>query len=177
MNDHVSRLLAAFAYPLSTGRRTFAAGLVAVGTYCLLTLSTFPTYSMQLLGADIGYLDEAVVALTGNMYRTTGALGLSLVVAYAVTTGVALTAAFGRARVAGRTGARGLSSVVPGLLASGCASCGAGVLGLLGFAGALATLPFQGNLLRLAGLCLLLVYLSRLGDPRQCAVTPRSGTE
>jgi len=172
MTDYVSRLLAAFAYPLTTVRRTFAAGLAAVGTYCLLALSTFPTYSMQLLGADMGYLDEAVVALTANIYQTTGALGLSLVVAYAVTTGVALTAAVGRARVADRTGVRGLSSVVPGLLASGCASCGAGILGLLGFAGALATLPFQGNLLRLAGLCLLLGYLSRLGDPRQCAVTP-----
>jgi len=176
MNDHVSRLLAALAYPLTSGWRTLMAGLVAVATYCLLILSTFPTYSMQLLGADLAYLDEAVVALTANTYRTTGALGLSLVVAYAVTTGVALTAAFGRVRVAGLSGTRGLSSVVPGLLASGCASCGAGVLGLLGFAGALATLPFQGNLLRLAGLALLVAYLSRLGDPRTCAVASTTDT-
>jgi len=177
LGRHVSRLLGSFAYPLTTRGRTLGTISVAVTTYCLLVLSTFPTYSLQLLGADLGYLDEALLALTANTYRTTGAVGLALVVAYAVTTGVALTVAIGRVRVAGRGGAGGLSTVLPGLLASGCASCGAGVLGLLGFAGALATLPFHGNLLRLAGLLLLVGYLARLGDPRQCSVAPPADSE
>ena len=177
LERHASRLLASLAYPLTSRGRTLATVFVAVATYCLLILSTFPTYSLQLLGADLGYLDEAVLALTANTYQTTGTVGLGLIVAYAVTTGVALTAAAGRVRVAGRSGASGLSTVLPGLLASGCASCGAGVLGLLGFAGALATLPFHGNLLRLAGLLLLVGYLSRLGDPRRCVTAPQADTE
>jgi hypothetical protein len=170
LRAHLARLLGAFGYPLTSGRRTLLTVFVAVVTYCLLVLSTFPTYSLQLLGADIGYIDDALLALTGNTYRTTGAVGLGLLVGYALMTGIAVTSALGRIRLAGRPDARGLSAMLPGLLASGCASCGAGLLGLVGFAGALATLPFDGNLLRVAGILLLAAYLARLGDPRQCAV-------
>jgi len=168
IETHGSRLLAALWYPFTPGRRTLLTGVAAASTYCLLILSTFPTYTLQLLGADLGYATDAVLALTLNTYRTTGAVGLALVVGYAVLTGVALTAAVGHVRVVGGTGVRGLSTALPGLLASGCASCGAGVLGLLGLAGALALLPFHGNLLRLGGCLLLLGYLSRIGDPHKC---------
>lgn len=168
---HTSRLLAALGYPLTSGRRTVLTVVVAVATYCLLILSTFPTYTMQLLDADPGYVIEAMLALTGNTYRTAGAGGLALIVGYAILTGVALTTALGTVRSAGGTGVRGLWTALPGLLASGCASCGAGVLGLLGFAGALVSLPFHGNLLRLGGCLLLLGYLSRVGDPRECVLT------
>jgi hypothetical protein len=172
---HVEGLLRAVGYPLTTTRRTLLAAAVAAVTYVLLVLSTFPTYSAQMLGAGVEYLDDALLALTANTYATIGTVGLSLVVAYAVATGIAVTTAVGQVRNAGGSGASGLSSVLPGLLASGCASCGAGVLGLLGLAGAMAALPFQGNLLRLGGLVLLGVYLARVGDPRRCAVSPGGG--
>lgn len=55
-------------------------------------------------------------------------------------------------------------------LVAGCASCGAGVLGALGFVGAMAALPFDGNLLRVGGIGLLLLFLGRAGDPRTCSV-------
>ncbi|WP_136716461.1 hypothetical protein [Halorientalis salina] len=169
-DTHGGRFIAALAYPFTSTRRTLATAAFAVATYCLLILSTFPTYSMQMLGAGPGFLDDAVLALTANTYETVGALGLGLTVVYAAVTGVALTIALGRLRVVGLSSARGLSALLPGLLASGCATCGAGLIGLFGFVGALAMLPFQGNLLRLAGLVLLVGYLSRVGDPRHCAV-------
>lgn len=170
LQAHVIGLLGAVGYPLTSVGRTLLTVSVAAVTYCLLVLSSFPTYSVQLLGADIGYTDDALIALTANTYQTAGALGLGLVAGYAIVTGIAVAGALGRVRLAGRPDVRGLSAVLPGLLASGCASCGAGLLGLVGFAGALATLPFDGNLLRLAGLLLLVGYLARLGDPRQCTV-------
>jgi hypothetical protein len=172
LGAHASRLLAAVGYPLATTRRALVTAGFAIVTYCLLVLSTFPEYSIQMLGADLGYVDDALLALTANTYRTVGGTGLGLTVMYAITTGVALTTTFGRVRDAGATGVRDLWSVLPGLLASGCASCGAGVLGLLGFAGALATMPFEGNLLRLGGIALLLGYLSRVGHPRRCELAP-----
>lgn len=172
---HVERFLAALGYPLTSTPRMLLAAGVAVATYVLLVLSTFPSYSAQMLAAGVGYLDDAVLALTANTYATIGTVGLALVVAYAVATGVALTTALGRLQHGAGSGASGATSVLPGLLASGCASCGAGVLGLLGFAGALATLPFHGNLLRLGGLLLLVGYLARVGDPRRCAVSPTGG--
>ncbi|SDF83152.1 hypothetical protein [Halorientalis regularis] len=181
MNDavdaHISRFVAAFGYPFTSTGRTVATFAFAAVTYALLILSSFPTYSMQMLTTDLGYLDEAIVALTANTYQSVGAVALGLIVVYAVLTGIALTTAIGRIRHAGGTSARGLSSVLPGLLASGCASCGAGLLGTLGFVGALSMLPFDGNLLRLAGLLLLVAYLSRLGDPRRCTIPSATGGE
>ncbi|WP_232688792.1 hypothetical protein [Halobacterium zhouii] len=167
---HGERLLAALAYPLTSVARTLAFVVTAAATYVLLVLSSFPAYSMQMVSADVWYLDDAVVALTANTYATIGAVGFALVVAYAIVTGVAVTNAVGRLRHVGVSGTGGLMSVAPGLLVSGCASCGAGVLGLLGFAGALATMPFHGNLLRAGGLLLLFVYLARAGDPSRCDI-------
>jgi hypothetical protein len=177
LESRILRLLSALGYPVTSAGRTLRTVLVAVATYCLLILSTFPGYSVQLVGSDPAYADEALLALTANTYRTAGAAGLALTVAYAMLTGVAVTAALGRVRTDGATGVGALSAVLPGLLVSGCASCGAGVLGLLGFAGALATLPFDGNLLRLAGVVLLVGYLSSVGDPRRCALTPQADTD
>ena len=164
-------LVAALSFPLTTNRRALGAVVVAVVTYVGLVLSSFPEYSAQMLAAGFDYLDEAVLALTANTYATIGPFGLGLIVMYAVLTAVALTNVVTQLRLQDISGVRDLLGVVPGLLASGCASCGAGVLGLLGFAGALAAMPFNGNLLRLGGIALLLFFLARSGDPRTCQVS------
>nr|WP_225741384.1 hypothetical protein [Halorussus halophilus] len=169
--------MAAFVYPVTTLSRSLLFAGFSVATYILLVLSTFPEYSFQMLNAGPQYFDDTVIALTANTYTTVGALGLGLIVAYAIVTGIAITNAMGRVARAGLSGSKGLSSAVPGLLASGCASCGAGVLGLLGFAGAMAALPFHGNLLRAGGLLLLLAYLARAGDPRYCRRSVTNGGE
>jgi len=164
------RLRAALAYPVETPRRAFAAGGVAVVTYVLLILSTFPEMSMQMLGAGLHWFDETLLLLTENTYATNGATGLGMIVVYAALTGVAVVNTAGQVRTAGVSSASDLIGVLPGLVASGCASCGAGLLGFLGFAGAMAALPFHGDLLRVGGLVLLLGFLARSGDPRQCSL-------
>lgn len=178
MQDRFARwaddLAAALQFPLSTLRRAVVTAAVAVVVYLLLILSTFPEYSLQMLGAGLGYLDTAVVALTRTTYRSVGWVGLGLIVAYGVLTGVALTNMVARVRFQGVSDASDAAGLVPGLVASGCASCGAGLLGFLGFAGALAAMPFHGNLLRVGGLVLLVGVLVRTGDPRTCRL-PTSG--
>ena len=169
-SDHVDRFLAALVYPLTSGPRTLLAVAVAVATYVVLVASAFPTYTLQMAGADIGYADDAVLALTGNTYATAGWLGVSLIVVYAVLTGVAVVVAGRQVRTRGLAQAGGLSSLLPGLVAAGCASCGAGLVGLVGAAGAVALLPFHGNLLRALGIVLLLGYLASAGDPTVCRV-------
>jgi hypothetical protein len=145
----------------------------AVGTgatYVVLVLSSFPQFSVQVLvnnPADIVY---AVSALTREVYLSTGAVGLALVVWYAVLTGVAATNALALVRRARRRGASTVVGVLPGVLAAGCAGCGAGVLGALGFVGVMAVLPYDGNLLRVGGIVLLLFFLGRAGDPRTCSL-------
>ncbi|WP_336035312.1 hypothetical protein [Halobacterium yunchengense] len=163
-------VFAAFGYAFATPARVAGVLAGAAVTYAALVLSAFPEYTGQMLGAGVGYLDDALVALTRNTLSTAGTVGLALVVLYALVTGVALVTAAGQVRQTDESGVEGLTGVVPGLVASGCASCGAGLLGLLGFAGALAALPFHGNLVRLAGLLVLLWFLARAGDPRTCRV-------
>lgn len=172
VTSHVERLVAALVFPLTTGRRAVVATIGAGVTYVLLVLSAFPSYSMQMLQTSLGYADDAVLALTANAYASTGWVGVSLIVLYSMLTGVALAVVGTQLRTQWTAGAGGLSSLVPALVASGCASCGTGVVGLLGFAGAVAMLPFDGNLLRLGGILLLVGYLARTGNPQTCAVTP-----
>lgn len=91
--------------------------VVAILTYLLLVPSTFPEMSMQMLGAGLHWLDKTLVLLMENVLATNGWLGLGLVVAYALLTGVAVTNTIVQVSVTG---------VLPGLLASGCASYGGG---------------------------------------------------
>jgi hypothetical protein len=160
----------ALAYPFTAWPRTLGLLAAAVLTYLLLIMSTMPGFTIQMLGAGVHWFDYVVVSLTQTTYRSDGWLGLGVIVAYSLLTGVALVNAAAQVRLAGASGVSDLSGVVPGLLASGCASCGAGMLGFLGFAGALAAMPFHGDLLRLGGLALVLFFLGRAGDPRECSL-------
>lgn len=165
-----TQLRAAMTYPFGSTRRGLAAGAVGVVTYVLLILSTFPEMSMQMLGAGLHWFDETVILLTQNTYATNGATGLGMIVVYAGLTGVAVVNTVAQVRTMGVSSASDLVGVLPGLVASGCASCGAGLLGFLGFAGAMAALPFHGDLLRVGGIALLLGFLARSGDPRECSL-------
>ncbi|WP_458206473.1 hypothetical protein [Haladaptatus sp. NG-SE-30] len=160
----------ALMYPTSSTTRVVGTLVVAVLTYLLLILSTFPEMSMQMLGAGLHWLDETLVLLMENVLATNGWAGLALIVSYALLTGIAVTNTAAQVSVTGVSSLSDLTGVLPGLLASGCASCGAGLLGFLGFAGALAAMPFHGDLLRIGGLVLLVGFLVRAGDPRECRV-------
>ena len=160
----------ALAFPVSSGRRLAVTAVTAVLRYCVLILSTFPGMSVQMLAAGPEWFDDTLVLLTQNTLATVGVAGLVLVVLYAALTGIALTVTVGQFAAGGGSSTSTLGGVLPGFLVSGCASCGAGVLGLLGFAGALAAMPFHGNLLRLGGVLLLVGFLANAGDPRRCTI-------
>lgn len=170
VSRRADRLAAALAYPLTETVALAVALVVAALTYVVLVVSTFPQFAVGLLARDVGYVPYVIVALTEEVLVTTGVLGLTLVVVYALVTGVATANVLATVRRTGASGATTLTGVVPGVAAAGCASCGAGVLGLLGFTGALAVLPFRGNLIRVAGILLLLWFMGRAGDPRACRV-------
>ncbi len=159
----------AIRYAFGSVSRGASAVSLSLITYGLVTLAVFPAYSTQLVGAGIGYLDNALILLSSYTVETIGWFGMGLTVAYAVLTGIVATNIVSQFRVSGLSGVKGLSGVSPGFLAAGCASCGVGVLGLLGFSSALAVLPFSGNLLRIGGVLLLLYVLVRTGNPQVCS--------
>lgn len=161
-------LQSALAYPMSSASRILGAILIAIVTYALLILSTFPEMSIQMLRAGGQWFDDTMILLTENVLATNGWFGLVLIISYAVLTAIAIVNVAAQVSVTGVSSLSDLLGVLPGLVASGCASCGAGLLGFLGFAGALAAMPFHGDLLRVGGIILLLGFLVRAGDPREC---------
>ncbi|RKD88606.1 hypothetical protein [Halopiger aswanensis] len=167
---YLMNLFEAASYPFETWRGTIGLVLVTVAIYVLLIVSTMPGFSLQMLGDGLHWFEYVVVSLTETVYRTDGWTGLGIIVLYALLSGVAVVNAAAQLRFIGLSSLTDLSGVVPGLLASGCASCGAGLLGFLGFAGGLAALPYDGALLRIGGLVLLVFFLGRMGHPERCAI-------
>ncbi|AGB31376.1 hypothetical protein C488_00577 [Natrinema pellirubrum DSM 15624] len=168
--EYLTNLIAAVSYPFETWRRTIGAVAVTGATYVLLILSTMPAFSLQMLGDGLHWFEYVVVSLTETVYRTDGWTGLGIIVLYALLSGIAVVNAVTQLRLVGVSSLADLSGIVPGLLASGCASCGAGLLGFLGFAGGLAALPYDGALVRVGGLVLLLFFLGRAGHPERCTI-------
>ncbi|WP_435157469.1 hypothetical protein [Haladaptatus sp. DFWS20] len=163
-------LQSALAYPITSISRVISAILIAIVTYVFLILSTFPEMSIQMLGSGLQWFDDTMILLTENVLATNGWFGLALIISYAVLTGVAIVNIVAQLSVTDISSLPDLIGVLPGLIASGCASCGAGLLGFLGFAGAMAAMPFHGDLLRVGGIILLLAFLARAGDPRECGL-------
>lgn len=161
-------LRGALAFPLTSDGRLIVAAVATLLTYVVVVLSSFPRFSVQVLSRNPADLPWSVAVLTREAYLGGGWTTVGLVAAYALLTGVAVANVIPHLQRARTSGVSTVAGVVPGFLAAGCASCGAGVLGVLGFAGALATLPFGGDLLRLAGVLLLVGFLGRAGDPRVC---------
>ncbi|ELY46465.1 hypothetical protein [Natronorubrum tibetense] len=170
LKGYLTNLFEAASYPFETWRGTIGLVLVTVATYILLILSTMPAFSLQMLGDGLHWFEYVVVSLTETVYRTDGWTGLGIIVLYALLSGIAVVNVVAQLRIVGPSSLTDLSGVVPGLLASGCASCGAGLLGFLGFAGGLAALPYDGTLVRVGGLLLLLFFLGRAGHPERCAI-------
>jgi len=168
IRGYLTNLSEALSYPFETWRGTIGLMFVTLATYVLLILSAMSEFSLQMLGDELYWFEYVVVSLTETVYRTDGWTGIGGIVPYALLSGVAVVNAVAQLRVVGLSSLTELSGVVPGLLASGCASCGAG---LLGFAGGLAALPYDGALLRVGGLVLLLFFLGRAGHPEYCAFT------
>lgn len=160
----------AFVYPFETWRGTAGFVFVSFLTYLVLIMSTMPEFSFQMLSNGVGWLGYVVVNLTETTYHTSGVTSVGTLVLYAVLTGIAVVNVGGQIRVVGPSSLKDLTGVVPALVASGCASCGAGLLGLLGFTGALAAMPYDGMLVRVGGLALLLFFLGRAGHPKRCGL-------
>lgn len=169
----VRRFGANVAYAVSTPRRALATALVAVGTSVVLAASAYPSFTARMLVAGPAYWEHTLRMLFFVLVEGAGPVGVALVALYALLTGVLTVVVVRQFRTTGPSGLLSVSGALPGLLASGCASCGAGLLGLIGTTGAVAALPFHGNGLRVLGIAVLAVLLARTGDSRRCGIPER----
>jgi hypothetical protein len=158
---------------VSSRKRVLTAATVSLLTFYILVMSSYPVYSWQMITSTPLYWFIAFNALLLNMYKTVGIFSIGVTALYSVFTGIALVHALLQIR-SRNLDKKNLLSMGPGIIATGCASCGAGLLGFLGFFGAISLLPMNGDLLKLGGITLLIFFLGRSGDPEICDFNPSS---
>lgn len=149
-------------------KRGISTSIVGLSAFFLTVFSASPEYSVQMLSSGIEYWRLAFITRFSGMYATSGLTGISLTLLFSMLVGVTMTNTF----VQLKSNKLNLNSLgaLPGFLAGGCASCGVGVMSLLGFGGVLASMPFEGNLLRLGGVFLLIALIIRTGNPDACKI-------
>lgn len=153
---------------ISSKRRISITFLIILSSFLTSVLSANPGYSAQMITAGIQYWQTAVITRLSGLIALSGYTGLILTTIFSALVGVTVTNSLIQLR-ANRINLDSLGAI-PGFLAAGCASCGVGVLSLLGLGGVLATLPFQGNLLRLAAVLILTAIIIRTGNPETCRI-------
>lgn len=147
-------------------KRVLGTASVSLSAFLLTVFSANPGYSFQMLTSDLEYWSLAFLTRLSGLLATSGYPGLFLTAVFSALVGVTMT----NTVVQLRMNKLDLSSLgaLPGFLAGGCASCGVGVLSLLGFGGVLASMPYEGNLLRLGGVLMLVALIARTGNPDVC---------
>jgi hypothetical protein len=173
-------LLAALVYPFRAIPRALLTVTLAILTFSVLILASQPFASYQMFIVNLfAYSDLATYVLVlkqtwlMNFHVTVLEYGWSAIVlsgVSAVLTGIALTNMIAQLRMLQVGGIANTGGVLPSVVAASCASCGPGLFALLGFTGAVTFIPFQGTVLRLAGIGLFLFFLGLSGDPRNCRI-------
>lgn len=161
-------LLQGLGGAVSSRKRAAGTAAVSLSTFLLTIFSANPSYSIQMLSSGMQYWSIAFTTRFTGMVMNTGYTGLLLTAAFSLLVGVTMTNTVIQLRM-NRVNLN-LLGALPGFLAGGCASCGVGVLSLLGLGGVLASMPFSGNSLRLGGVLLLVVLIVRTGNPDTCNI-------
>lgn len=154
--------------PISSKKRIFGASSIAFLSFSFMVLSANPEYSLQMMAAGLRYWPLAFRIRLLGIFSNAGYAGISLIGLFSLLVGVTMTNTAIQLKM-NRISLDSLGAL-PGFLASGCASCGVGVLSILGFGGVLASMPFQGNLLRVGGILFLTILIARTGNPETCEI-------
>ncbi|MFB6144160.1 MAG: hypothetical protein ABEJ98_02505 [Candidatus Nanohaloarchaea archaeon] len=160
--------LAAFKTP---GRAASTLSLSLL-IFFVFAFNTNIPWNTDLLGESV--FNAWKVMLNGYAsFLVAGSLRLFSVVLYSLLVSMAVTN-FGVQLLGENLNMGSLATVLPGFVAGGC-GCGIGLLGLLGLGGATLALPFNGELIVLAGIALVTYALYDMGDPEVCDVKVSAG--
>lgn len=149
----------------NTKERALASVSLAIIVFILMNLAARPTFAKQMLYADIFLLPEAVMRIF--LYNSLNSVQMASTLTYAALTGPAIVLMYLQFSSFG-SGIKNIASIIPGMVASGCVGCGAGLIGLLGLTGALAALPFNGQLITPAAILMLIYFITKSGNPEVC---------
>lgn len=152
----------------SSRKRGLNTSVIGLSAFFLTIFSANPGYSIQMISSGLQYWELAFITRLTGLLANTGYAGLVLTIMFSGLVGVTMTNTFVQLK-ANKVSMDALGAL-PGFLAGGCASCGVGVLTLLGLGGVLASMPFGGNLLRLGGVLLLTGLVINTGNPDTCKI-------
>lgn len=162
-------LYKAIRFAFNTRESQISVIILSSITFLFFISLTFPRYAIQMIGAGPGYWDNMITSLIWLIVESSGFIGFSLITVYAIVTGILITVVLRSIKYQSNEKS-GLLSILPAIVFSGCASCGAGLLGVLGAFGYASIFPFGGNLIRFIGILLVLGVLMWTGDPRECSI-------
>lgn len=168
------QIIAAALSSVSNRRRALGTSLIVFLTYSFFAFNTNIPWNVDILSAGLLNFPRVLHLGTVSMIQG-GYLGFILKITYSVLIGITLTN-FAVQVSMKNFSKSSLTSLAPGVIAGGC-GCGLGVLSLIGLAGATALLPFNGNLVVVAGMGLMLYALNDMGDPQKCDVKVSYGKE
>lgn len=167
------RVTAALLAACKTPERCLSTFSISFILFFIFAFNTNIPWNIDLLSSSIFNAGE--VLLNGySSFLVDGKLRLLLVVLYSLLVGAAvtnLTLLLSEKQL----NKKSLASILPGFVAGGC-GCGIGLLGLIGLGGATLALPFQGQLVVLAGIILVLYALYDMGNPEICDVKVNVGS-
>lgn len=162
-----SRLYRAGKAALSSRKRFLSSLFFSTLVFLLLAFSTDIPWHMQTIQMGLEYWDEALLNSIIGVYLG-GLNSLILTLSYSILSGVVLTN-FGLQLFNKNFAGRELGGILPGFVATGCASCGIGFTTFLGLTGA-SIAPFGGDMFKLVGALLLIYAMYNLGDPEICSI-------
>lgn len=163
----LEKIAAAFYSSFQGWKRKIAIFSISLLTYFFFTFNTnIPWNTDLILGDPLGFTKVFQIGTTTLIEG--GLAGLGLKIVYSVLIGITMVN-FGIQLSQKNLSKETLGAMLPGFIAGGC-GCGIGILGLLGIAGAVTALPFQGNMVILAGMLLMIYSLNEMGDPEKCDI-------
>lgn len=147
-----------------TKRRGAAVVLISAFTFLLFILLVSPIYSYQMLSSDPTNLTTVISTMMADQMlhgytgiAMTGLLAF-LVGTVTVSTGISLITNYNSTGSVSTT----LGSLI-GFASAGCASCGAGVLALMGVTGGASILPYNGLEVQAFSILILLGSMEYVG--------------
>lgn len=149
----------------SDRKRASLSLILTVIVFTAMNLFARPYFSHQMISSNFLLLPEAVKLVF--LYNSSNVFQMASTVTYALLAGPALVLMYLQFQSFG-TGFQDLISIAPGILASGCTGCGAGIIGLLGLTGALTALPFNGLLITPAATIMMIYFITKSGNPEVC---------
>jgi hypothetical protein len=165
--DFLSRVKRAGRASVSSKTRLVSSFILSGLVFLLLAFTTALPWHLQTLGSGVAYWDNALYNSITSVYLG-GVTSLLLTLSYSLISGMVLTN-FGVQLLEKNFAGRELGGILPGFVATGCASCGVGFTAFLGITGA-SIAPFGGDLFKLGGITLLIYAMYSLGDPDICRI-------